>query len=420
MPASVSSPMAVRRAPADLAQAWAVVSFAATLLTGGWMRAAMAWPAASLGMNLSNAVHAHSHAAFFGWIVLAAAALGARQTTFSATRARLFAAVVHGIGALSAIALLAFARWGYAAPTIVLSAMHVALWFALVAVLRPAVYGRPALERWWRTAWALLLVAGALTTLPAVLAAQGIHTGWWREFGIKLFLALFVNGFALMVATGTLLSEALRAPSESAERGLDRARWLWLLALWPLGVLYVAADPPFAWLTTLAHLGVGLMGVATLWLVWTIGPAHRVPSRRPVPLPVRRTAMAGLILIGVLQLIAATGTVDHLMHARPITIAFTHLELLLVVTPLLAAALATRLAYSFHTVGSISLGAVMCAALVVIGWPWLATQASAAGLPLMTWFPVAGAAGVIAALAFLSLVPTLWRSADTPHPGGAS
>ncbi len=389
------------------------------------MRAAMAWPAASLGVNLANAVHAHSHAAFFGWIVLAAAALSARQAAFTPSRARAFALVVHGIGALSVVALLAFARWGYAAPTIVLSAMHVALWFALVVVLRPAVYGRPALARWWHTAWALLLLSGALTTLPAVLAARGIHTGWWREFGIKLFLALFVNGFALMVATGTLLSDAMRDPSASAERGLDRVRWLWLIALLPLAVLYVATDPPFAWLTTIAHVGVGLMGVATLSLVWTLGPAHRVPARRPVPLPVRRTALAGLILIGVLQLVAATGTVDPLMHARPITIAFTHLELLLVVTPLLAAALATRLAYSFHTVGSISLGAVMCAALVVIGWPWLAARTTALGVPLMTWFPIAGGAGVIAALAFLSLVPTLWRSADTPHPdrphlGGAS
>lgn len=397
-----------------------MVSFAATLLTGGWMRAAMAWPDASLGVNLSNAVHAHSHAAFFGWIVLAAAALSARHASFSAARARMFALVVHGIGALSVVALFAFAHWGYATPTIVLSALHVALWFALVAVLRPAEYGRPALVRWWHTAWGLLLLAGALTTMPAVLAARGIHSGWWREFGIKLFLALFVNGFALMVAAGTLLSDALREPSSPAERRLDRVRLLWLVALLPLAVLYVAAEPPFAWLSTVAHVGVGLMGVATLSLVWTLGPAHRVPARRPVPLPVRRTAMAGLILIGILQLIAATGMVDQLMHARPITIAFTHLELLLVVTPLLAAGLASRLAYSFHTVGSISLGAVMCAALVVIGWPWLASQAAALGMPLMLWFPIVGAAGVIAALAFLSLVPTLWRSADTPHSGGAS
>lgn len=397
-----------------------MVSFATTLLTGGWMRAAMAWPTAALGMDLSHAVHAHSHAAFFGWIVLAAAALGARQTTFSAARARAFAVVVHLIGALSVVALLAFARWGYAAPTIVLSAVHVALWFALVVVLRGAVYGRPALQRWWKSAWTLLLVAGALTTLPAVLAAQGVHTGWWREFGIKLFLALFVNGFALMVATGTLLSEALREPSVRAERALDRLRGLWMVALWPLAVLYVSAEPPYPWLTTAAHAGVGLMGMATLSLVWILGPAHRVPSRTPVPLPVRRTAMAGLILIGALQLLAATGTVDALMHTRPITIAFTHLELLLVVTPLLAAALATRLAHSFHTVGSISLGAVMCAALVIIGWPWLASRVAAIGLPLALWFPVAGGAGVLAALAFLSLVPTLWRSADTPHPGGVS
>jgi hypothetical protein len=406
MPTS-SATLPAPEALADLAQRWAVVAFVATLLTGGWMRAAMAWPGAAMGVNLAHAVHAHSHVAFFGWLVLAAAAISARHTTFSLSEARAFRWLVHSIGALSLVALLAFARWGYAAPTIVLSAVHVALWYALAFTLRGAVHGRPALARWWRSAWGLLLVSGALTTVPALLAARGIHSGWWREFGIKLFLALFVNGFALFTAVGTLLSEGLRDPSPAPAAWLDRVRWLYLLALAPLGVLYVSTPPPYAWLTVVAHTGVGLMGLATLSLVWIIGPAHRVHARRPIALPVRRTAMAGLLLIGALQLIAATGRVDHLMHARPITIAFTHLELLLVVTPLLAAALAPRLARSMHLVGSISTGAVMCGALVFIGWPWLAARGADVGIPLMTWFPVAGAAGVLAAMAYLVLLPSL-------------
>lgn len=401
-------------APADLAQRWAVVAFVATVLTGGWMRAAMAWPSAALGANLAHAVHAHSHVAFFGWLVLAASAISARLTHFSATQARAFRIVVHAVGALSLVALLAFAAWGYAAPTIALSAVHVALWFVLAVLLRGADYGRPALARWWHTAWMLLLLSGALTTVPAVLAARGIHSGWWREFGIKLFLALFVNGFALFAAVGTLLSEGLRDPSPARAAWLDRVRWVYLIALAPLAVLYVSAPPPRAWLSEAAHVGVGLIGLATLSLVWIIGPAHRVHAKRPIALPVRRTAMAGLLLIGVLQLIASTGTVDHLMHARPITIAFTHLELLLVVTPLLAANLAPRLARSTHLVGSISTGAVMCGALVFIGWPWLGVQAANAGVPLMLWFPIVGAAGVLTALAYLVLVPSLLH----PVPAG--
>lgn len=375
------------------------MSLIATVLTGGYLRAAVAWPALAGGVDLGQAVHAHSHVAFFGWLVLGAAALSVREEpAWSDRRTRAWALVVRAIGVLSLVALVAFARWGYALPTIVLSATHVGLWVALAAVLGLFRHRGAALssaDRWWRTAWWLLLVSGALTTLPAVLAARGIHGGWWRDFSIKLFLALFVNGFALMAAVGTLLPPRREWPL------LDWVRRIYAVALLPLAVLYVDTAPPFAWLTTVSRIGIGVLGLCTLAIAWQL--------RRHAAGGTRLIALAGYILVGMLQLIAATGVADGVMRARPITIAFTHLELLLVVTPLLACALMPGLVRSWQAISSLSVGAAMCAALVFIGWPWLSAFPARLGVTYLSWFTTVGTLGVLAAVLFSALALRLLR-----------
>lgn len=401
---------------ARVARQWAVVSFGLTLLTGGWMRAAIVWPQLAFGMDLPNMVHAHSHTAFFGWLVLAIASLSARAVTFTTVRAGVFVTTAHAVGALSVVALLSFARWGYAAPTIALSAVHVLCWFVLAALLWVADYGAAEVTRWWRSVWILLAAAGAFTMMPGLLAARGIHDGWWRDFGIKSFLAFFVNGFALMGAVGTLLPRLEDASAgRVALRALDRLRLAWIAALPLLAVLYVAIEPPIAWFTVAAHVGVGVMGCVSLSVAFAL--------RAGADNTTQRLALAGVALMGVLQLIASAGQVDPLMHMRPITIAFTHLELLLVVTPLLISALSLRVAQSLRLTLSLVPAAVMCGALVVVGWPWLSARAAQVGAPFPMWFTTIGVAGVVAALAFSALLPSLLvsrASSLTTHRGGAS
>ncbi len=160
---------------AALAARWAAVSLGATLLSGLWLRAALTWPAFSGGVNLLHAVHAHSHVAFFGWLVLGVASIAARQTAFSAQALGQWRLLVHALGVLSLIALGAFAVMGYAAPTIALSAVHVLLWIPLVRLLWPLTHATAAQRAWWRASFRALLLAGAATLMPAVFVARGIR-----------------------------------------------------------------------------------------------------------------------------------------------------------------------------------------------------------------------------------------------------
>ncbi|MEQ1691927.1 MAG: hypothetical protein ABMA00_11615 [Gemmatimonas sp.] len=384
--------------PAVLAGRWAVVSLAATLISGAWLRAAIVWPSLAQGVHVPFGVHAHSHVAFFGWLVLAVASLAARQVAWTERAAQRWRWVVHVLGALSLVALVAFAAVGYDTPTIVLSAVHVLLWFPLVRLVWSMEFASVGERAWWHAAWISLLAAGAATLIPGVLAARGVRTGWWREFGIKLFLALFLNGFAGLSTMGILL--AGRGRDIRGVRSATWARRLIGASLLPLAVLYVATPPPLPWMVWIGRAAVGVVGASTIVVVvlaWRC--AHSLWTR---------AAIMALGLVGVLEGVAAAGVGDQLMHSRPITIAFTHVLLLLGVTPILAAALAGPHAPRWRpllaTIGAVA----MCSALVAFGWRWLGAYAVGAGLSPMELLTFAAIGGALAAAAWLSLLPLLF------------
>ena len=400
MPHTVSR----RLDPALLARRWAIVALGATVASGAWLRAAMLWPSVGAGANLVYGVHAHSHVAFFGWVVLAVASVSARHVAWSDPQARRWRMVVHALGVLSLVALVAFLRMGYAAPTIALSAAHVALWFPLARLAWPMDRADDETRAWMRAAWVALLASGFATLIPGLFAARGIREGWWREFGIKLFLALFINGFAGLAAMGLLLNGDAAPASARRDRVGAWLRRAIAAALLPLAVLYVSTAPPVVWLTVMARVAVGIVGVCTL--------AVTVQSWRQSPWQSRsaweQVAMGALGATGVLQCVAATGVGASLMYARPITIAFTHLMLLLAITPILASALLTPFAPRWRPLAASTTAAVMCLALAAVGWPWLGGRLATAGLGPLRALTLAGIAGIATAAILFTLLPLLF------------
>lgn len=391
-------------AAASLAWRWALVSLAATLITGVWLRLAMLQPALFFGANVGHAIHAHSHVAFFGWLVPAAAALAVRRGGLAASALQRWRVLLHGLGVLSLVALVLFLQMGYRAPTIALSAVHVVGWVALARMLWPMRAATVVARRWWRAALGALVASGAVTVVPAMLVARGIHDGWWRDVTIKLFLSLFLTGFAGLGAMATLVDT----------HRTDDLRWarrVVLVAMAPLAVLYVAAAPPWPWLTAVGRGAVGAVGVATLAVVWA--------SRGAVRRATRVIPVGAMAVVGTLELLAAGGVGASLMHGRAITVAFTHLVLLVWVTPLLAEALQPGEAFGVRRVARVTAaaaGAVMCGALAVLGWPAAREALASLGATPSRLAMAAAIGGVGAAIGWLAgLGPTL--GAGAPEVG---
>lgn len=359
--------------------AWyAVATLAATVLVGAWLRAALAWPAVGLGLPLGNALHAHSHVGFFGWAVLAPAALLARRLHAGATRRGLLRAHAHALGILSFAALAAFAWQGYGAISIALSALHVLLWVALAALAWPLDRANRAERAILRGALAMLVTAGAATLVPGILMARGVGDGWLRETGIKLFLAAFINGWLVLAVAG-----ALAARHERPSR-LRLPALLVAAGALPSALLYVAAAPPAAWLQLVGRGGALAGGLGLLLLGMRLAGGDGA---------LRRGGALAAALAGVLAMLAGAGVGQELMHGRAIVVAYLHLVLLGFATPLLLVSLApARLAApAARAIALVMLGglAAMLAALVVQGWPRLTILA----------YPVLGARGA-AVLAF--------------------
>lgn len=414
---------------AALAARWAAVSLGATLLSGLWLRTALTWPAFTGGVNLLHAVHAHSHVAFFGWLVLGVASIAARQTAFSTRALGQWRLLVHALGVLSLFALGAFAVMGYAAPTIALSAVHVLLWIPLVRLLWPLTHATAAQRAWWRASFRALLLAGAATLMPAVFVARGIREGWWREFGIKLFLALFINGFAGFAALGLLSSSGDGRGDHAGSDIRDPLAWprrMMTASLVPLAVLYVSTPAPAAWLVWSARAAVGIMGVGTTWVL--------VQAMQTPRSGWRWMAWLAWGVVAILELVAASGVGTTLLHQRPVTLAFTHLVLLLGVSPVLAATLLqgphaharvdlrenvrakwrVNMRVNVRMLTATGGGALMCASLAALGWPWLSAQVSALGVNALQLMTVLAIASAVAATSWLTFLPSIFR-ADAPE-----
>jgi hypothetical protein len=393
---------------------YAALLLALTLAAGVYLRAAFAWPSVRGGIGAGNVIHAHSHAGFFGWMVMGVAAALLLRVAAPGGRLNLaHTGLAHAIGLGSLAAFAGFALRGYDVLTIAISALHVGLWAILVALLwRPVGRlgrGAPML----RASLAFLLLSGAATLAPLLMMMRQVSDPWLVQFGVKLFLTPFVSGFLLLAAMGLVY--------EGLDRGRVRAVTLLVaVGTLPSTLLYVPGAP-HPWLVLLGQGGIALVGAGLLlFAVDVLRSIRRGLATSPALL-----AGASAALAGVLKLLAAAGVGASFMHNRSLTVAVLHLVLLGVVTPALVLGLRPRLRAPLR-VGAFAAGlAVMLLPLVVLGWPWALQRVITAGIAMGTLLAAAAVGGILATLALLSLVGVQGRcspvsSAVSPSTATAS
>lgn len=404
---------------------------------GVWLRAIFVWPWLKGPFTFQYLLHAHSHGAFFGWVtpalfgVIAAAAGGrvsGREGDGSPSSRLGWHA--HALGLLSGAAMLAFALTGYGPVSIAISAGHVVLWYVFAFTVRRSL-GHGAEDglverRFYRTALVLLLTAGTATVLPGVLMARGITEGWLRELGVELFLTPFICGWLTLgvmgaaygrIGGGRLSAWALRLTAAGAI---------------PSAILFVGSAPPSPALLWLGRAGSVVMGLGGLAFAADLLAA----GRRAGAL----LALAGVAAAvkGTLELVAGLGAGAALLHSRPIVLAYLHLTLLGFITPALLATAywlrawgegdvrpAARAWAPPEVAGALANGfglAVMCGALLGLGWSALGALLTSFGITFNALFALAFAGGALCALAVLALLIArgprrdIMAAADAPRP----
>jgi hypothetical protein len=379
---------------------YAIALLLLTLLAGVYLRAAVSWPAVRGSMNGPFMVHAHSHAGFFGWAVMAACAAILARTASAGAAPLAHRLLAHAIGIGSFAAFVGFALRGYDTATIALSALHVMLWLCFAALAwRPLGMLPPPERTLLRAGLGFLVLAGLMTIAPVVMMIRGVSDPWLLQVGVKLFLTPFVTGFLLLTALGIIYSRL--------ERPLHATRVLLLVALGalPSTLLYVPAVAPAAWLPWVGRGGMLLVGAGLLlFCVDALRSLRLRHSAYPTLPPLARLAAGSALTVGVVQLLAAAGVGAAFMHNRSITIAVLHLVLLGVVTPAFVLALRPAIVARLRTAAYAAGLGLMLVPLAMTGWPWAARLVILRGVPLDRLFVLAAVGGTITAIALLTLV----------------
>lgn len=390
--------MARRADAVRLYAAYAGAFLGVTLLSGVWLRSAFVQPGVLGRFSFGNLLHAHSHLAFFGWAAMAlfallAAAAGMRRSALLRTHA-------HLTGVASAAAFLGFLHSGYTGYTIAIAALHVLLWAVFAFAVGPALgRARPSERRFYRGALAFLLLAGAGAMLPGLLMARGVADAWLNQLAVQTFLTPFLAGWLVLGAMGAVYARTPRARWAMPVFGLTLAGAL------PSLLLHTTAAPPAAWLLGIGRAGTLLLGVAALLFALDVLGT----SRRTVPL--LRLAGVAAAGKGVAEVLAALGVALPLLASRNVGVAYLHLVLLGLLTPVLLAAVygleAAARRVAVYTAGL----ATMLGALAALGWPALGSLLFRAGLGARGLFVAALAGGAACALAAIALLLTGRRPA---------
>jgi hypothetical protein len=383
---------------ARLYATYAAAFLLVTLASGVWLRAVFVFPGSIGGFRFANALHAHSHVAFFGWTTMALFAVFC-ASALRRERSPWLRVHAHATGLASAAAFLGFLRNGYDAATITISVIHVGAWVTFAIAAWPALSGLPpVLRRFWRAALALLVVAGAGAMLPGIVMARGMSDPWIYQITIKAFLTPFTSGWLVL---GTMGAVYVLVERHTLATWVLRCAVLGVL---PSTLLHTAAPPPGEWMTLLGRAGTILVGVSALLFA-----ADVLRSRGKAPL----LWVVGIAaaLKGGSEVLVGAGVLAELLASRQVTIAYLHLVLLGMVTPaLMVAALRIAGAPRLGAAYALGLGAMLLA-LVGLGWPAVGSLLTSAGLHPGRMFPLALVGGAVCAVAGALLVAsrTRWR-----------
>ncbi len=299
---------------------------------GAVLRVQVLHPLVSL--EYAHLLHAHSHAAFLGWVFNAFVALALRHFV-PPEKTHDFRSVFWVMQVAVLGMLLTFPFQGYAAASISFSTLHLIGGATFAWKLMRQGVAVPSAR--WALRWAIIfLVLSALGPVAlGPLAATGMKGTPWYQFAIYCYLHFQYNGWFVFFLLAAILQRQHQAkPQLGPARLLSSIHWLAsgclltvVLSAWWMG--------PTRGMFLVATLG----GVAQLVGFWGL-----IRARLHVSLfPSRMGAALGTIALGAfavklgLQLASGLPALADLAMARPIVIGFLHLIFLGVVTPLLIA-----------------------------------------------------------------------------------
>jgi len=188
------------------------------------------------GLNFSNALHAHSHTLYFGWVGLAVFALAFERI---GARGRAVSAVLWSIAAISLASFLSFLEGGYSRTSIVISSVALGVWLAAAGLWWRRARGQRGVDVAFLRAgviYLVLAVGAALARVGLMVAKVGGPQG--GRLAVFAFLHCFA-GFFLLSLMGLLIAEAPRLGARFDEARLRRQLHIMAPLAWltfPLGV----------------------------------------------------------------------------------------------------------------------------------------------------------------------------------------
>ncbi len=312
-----------------------VIAWCFLAIAAGWgaiLRVQVIYPL--IPLEYAHMLHAHSHAAFLGWVFNAFVALALRF--FVPEEKTVEFRNVFWVMQIAVVGmLLTFPFQGYAAASITFSTLHLAggATFAW-KLLRQNVVTTAA--RWalrWAIVFLVLSAAGPLALGP--MAASGMKGTPWYQFAIYFYLHFQYNGWFIFFLLAAMIQRQQERASAFATAPLIRAiHWLAVgclltvvLSAWWMG--------PTPWMFLVATLGGGAQLVGLLGLFRT--RLHVGLFASPIASTLGTLAFCAFALKLALQLASGIPAFADLAMARPVVIGFLHLVFLGVVTPLLIA-----------------------------------------------------------------------------------
>ena len=292
-----------------------------------------------LGERSTNLLHAHSHFAFLGWVS------GTLMLLITCVNFRLTAKdylpihqhrvlIAHLL--VSYVSLLSFLASGYSVMSIVLSALSVLIsyWYVYVswADLRRGTL-HITVKRWLAASFVSLVLSSFGTFYLARLMSSGVEQPQAQRAAIEFYLHFQYNGWFFFALMG-LFSDFLYG--KRVQVNLSKLLFLvMLLAVFPtylLSISWIPMHPAFRYVAGCAALA---QLVCTLGYGWQIQKQSSGLLRCIAPhFRVIWRAIGGALLVKLtLQMLSAIRSFSHLAFGfRPVTIAYLHLVLLVIVS----------------------------------------------------------------------------------------